>query len=84
MKLLCDEMLQGLGRWLRTAGYDTAIAADEALLSLAADQRRILLTCDRALADAASGAVRALVLATERLDPAAQEVRERLERWQAG
>ena len=82
MKLLCDEMLQGLGRWLRTAGYDTAIAAtgaaDQTLLSLAADQRRILLTCDRALAEAAPGAVRALVLATERLDPAAQEVRERL------
>jgi uncharacterized protein with PIN domain len=24
---LCDEMLKGLGRWLRAAGYDTVIAA---------------------------------------------------------
>lgn len=82
MKLLCDEMLKGLGRWLRTAGYDTAIAADgapdETLLSLAADERRILLTCDRALAEVAPDGVRVLVLATERLDPAAEEVRDLL------
>ena len=26
-KFLCDEMLWGLGRWLRAAGYDTATAA---------------------------------------------------------
>jgi hypothetical protein len=25
-RFLCDEMLVGLGRWLRIAGYDTAIA----------------------------------------------------------
>jgi cobalamin biosynthesis Mg chelatase CobN len=27
VRLLCDEMLKGIGRWLRAAGYDTAIAA---------------------------------------------------------
>ena len=26
LRFLCDEMLAGLGRWLRIAGYDTAIA----------------------------------------------------------
>ena len=26
LRLLCDEMLAGLGRWLRLAGYDTEIA----------------------------------------------------------
>ena len=26
VRFLCDEMLVGLGRWLRIAGYDTAIA----------------------------------------------------------
>lgn len=35
-RLLCDEMLIRLGRWLRAAGYDTAIAtargADRALV----------------------------------------------------
>jgi hypothetical protein len=25
-RFLCDEMLHGLGRWLRAAGYDTVIA----------------------------------------------------------
>jgi hypothetical protein len=25
-RFLCDEMLVGLGRWLRIAGYDTVIA----------------------------------------------------------
>jgi hypothetical protein len=25
-RFLCDEMLRGLGRWLRAAGYDTVIA----------------------------------------------------------
>ena len=82
MKLLCDEMLQGLGRWLRVAGYDTAVAeggsADEVLLRLAAAERRILLTCDRGLDQTAAGPVSVLVLATERLDPAAAEVRSRL------
>jgi H+/gluconate symporter-like permease len=26
VRFLCDEMLKGLGRWLRAAGYVTAIA----------------------------------------------------------
>ena len=26
-RFLCDEMLKGVGRWLRAAGYDTVIAA---------------------------------------------------------
>jgi uncharacterized protein with PIN domain len=25
LRLLCDEMLKGIGRWLRAAGYDVAI-----------------------------------------------------------
>jgi hypothetical protein len=27
LRFLCDEMLRGLGRWPRAAGYDTVIAA---------------------------------------------------------
>ncbi|HEY0522368.1 MAG TPA: DUF5615 family PIN-like protein [Stellaceae bacterium] len=54
MKLLCDEMLHRLGRWLRAAGYDTAIAsggaADAELLRAAAEESRVLLTRDRELA----------------------------------
>ena len=39
MRLLCDEMLRGLGRWLRAAGHDVVIASgepDRALLDRAA------------------------------------------------
>lgn len=54
MKFLCDEMLVRLGRWVRAAGYDTAIAApgigDGALLRQAKSEDRVLLTCDGHLA----------------------------------
>lgn len=82
MKLLCDEMLQALGRWLRTAGYDTWIAdggtADDVLLRIAEDERRILLTSDRALAAAASTRLHALALPSDQLDVAAGVLRDRL------
>lgn len=48
---LCDEMLAGLGKWLRVAGYDTRIAepgtADRELLAVARAEGRLLLTRDR-------------------------------------
>jgi uncharacterized protein len=54
-KLLCDEMLQRLGRWLRAAGYDTVIAEggkrDRDLLARAIRERRVLVTRDRKLAE---------------------------------
>jgi uncharacterized protein len=78
LRLLCDEMLKGIGRWLRAAGYDAAIAADGAgdslLLAQARAEDRILLTCDRRLAARAGGAP-TLILGSERLDLAARELR---------
>ena len=59
----CDRMLARLGRFLRAAGYDTEIADDGAddrdLVARAASEARVLLTCDRAIAQhaAARGAV---------------------------
>lgn len=51
MRLACDEMLLRVGKWLRAAGYDTAIAprgaVDEDVVRLAADEERVLLTCDK-------------------------------------
>lgn len=51
LRFLCDEMLAGLGRWLRIAGYDTAIASggrrDRDLVKQAHAEQRILLTRDR-------------------------------------
>jgi uncharacterized protein with PIN domain len=82
LRLLCDEMLRGLGRWLRAAGYDTLIArsgtADADLLAFARAERRILLTCDRALARLAGDDPEVVTLATEALDPAAHELGARL------
>lgn len=55
MKFLCDEMLRGLARWLRVAGYDTTSAeageADAALLARARAQGRRLLTRDRKMGE---------------------------------
>jgi uncharacterized protein len=82
MRLLCDEMLKGVGRWLRAAGYDVALvddgAHDDDLLARAAAENRLLLTCDRRLAGRAAPDARVIVLRTERFDSAARELRERL------
>lgn len=65
MRLLCDEMLLRLGRWLRAAGYDTAIAApgssDAALIARCRAEQRVLVTRDRQLAAHAKGAVPGVV-----------------------
>jgi uncharacterized protein len=82
MRLLCDEMLKGVGRWLRAAGYDVATvddgAHDDDLLARAAAENRLLLTCDRRLAGRAAPDASVIVLRTERFDSAARELRERL------
>jgi uncharacterized protein len=61
MRLSCDEMLARLGRWLRAAGYDTAIAEngmpDAALIARCVAEERILLTRDRHLAGVADGPI---------------------------
>jgi len=53
MRLLCDEMLNRLARWLRAAGYDTALAqpgiSDREILRRAIDEQRRLVTRDRKL-----------------------------------
>lgn len=50
MRFLCDQMLMGLGRWLRVAGYDTIIIrsslADEVIYIMAKSDNRLLLTRD--------------------------------------
>ena len=72
MKLLCDEMLGSLARWLRAAGYDTALAppgtADGELLAQCAQEDRLLITRDRALAAAATADVGAILLPEDSLD----------------
>lgn len=79
---LCDEMLAGLARWLRAAGYDTALAAagaaDGCLVALAAAEGRLLLTRDRAILSRKAAASRVVVLAGIGVDAWARELRDRL------
>lgn len=79
MKLLCDEMLGSLARWLRVAGYDTALAqpgmADGLILAQCAREDRRLITRDRALAGAAPSAeVTAILLREGSLDAHARRL----------
>lgn len=78
MRFLCDEMLMGLGRWLRIAGFDTAIAErgrrDRELVEQARAEERILLTRDRRLVEIRGASDRTLVLASEGIDAWASEL----------
>jgi len=82
MKLLCDEMLMRLGRWLRAAGYDTAIAhsgyADREIVAQAVREGRLLITCDRRMAEHKRATSRLILLETQGLHEQAREVAGRL------
>jgi uncharacterized protein len=82
VKFLCDEMLAGLGRWLRIAGYDTAIAGgglpDRDIAARASAERRILLTRDRRFAEYDRAEGRVLRLSHDDLETCARELTERI------
>jgi uncharacterized protein with PIN domain len=82
LRFLCDEMLVGLGRWLRIAGYDTAIAErggrDRDLVEQAHAEGRILLTRDRRLVEIRHANDRTIVLEGKDLDACAKELYRRL------
>jgi uncharacterized protein len=79
-RFLCDEMLKGLARWLRAAGYDTIVAPDGApdatLLRQARQEDRLLLTRDGSLEGPGGDCV--FLLADQPLDETAQRLREAL------
>lgn len=82
MRFLCDEMLAGLARWLRAAGYDADMAPpgapDRALVECAQAQGRTLLTRDRALLQIKGTADFTHLLQTQNLDGWARELRDDL------
>jgi hypothetical protein len=82
MRFLCDEMLKGVGRWLRAAGHDVTIvgdgANDDELLARAAAENRIFLTCDRKLAERRGPAAPVMLLGTGSFEKAAGELGARL------
>lgn len=80
---LCDQMLTRVGKWLRAAGYDTAIAGrndhDGDILARARAEGRVLLTCDRRLKhERAPGDDGVVVLASSQPATAAPELAVRL------
>ena len=81
-KLLCDEMLQRLGRWLRAAGYDTVIAEggkrDRDLLARAMRESRVLITRDRKLAEHRGAEASVVVLRANGLEACVVELTEQL------
>lgn len=82
LRFLCDEMLRGLGRWLRAAGYDTIIAEgglpDRILALRCAKEERILLTKDRQLANIAKATASVLLVPGEGIDATARALRAAL------
>ena len=77
-RFLCDEMLRGLGRWLRAAGYDTVMGRRWAYRALAvrcAEEDRVLLTKDRQLAATVSGIAPVVLLPGNGIDEAARPLR---------
>ena len=81
-RFLCDEMLQGVGRWLRTAGYDTLIAIpgspDRELIEQARDEQRLLITRDRKMAEFKNAKQYVMVLQANMLTECVQELSDRL------
>ncbi|WJW76215.1 Mut7-C RNAse domain-containing protein [Thiohalobacter sp. IOR34] len=82
MKFLCDEMLKGLARWLRAAGYDAELATDgegdRALLERARREGRLLLTRDRKLLEFRDAGRDVLLLECNGLAECAHELVARL------
>jgi len=83
MKFVCDEMLKGLGRWLRAAGYDVAIepdgTSDRVLLERAKEEGRILLTRDRRFAGELPATDELVLLECNQEDDCLQELSEKLQ-----
>lgn len=82
MKLLCDEMLKGLARWLRTAGYDVEMepdgTTDRLLIERALAEDRLLLTRDRNLMEIRHALRVVVLLEGNGLENLAREVTQKL------
>jgi len=79
MKFICDEMLKGLARWLRAAGYDTEIArdgeSDRKLIERARFSGRLLLTRDGKLLEFRNAAENVCLLQCTDIDDCAKTLK---------
>ena len=82
MQLICDEMLRRLGRWLRAAGYDTLIIEenmpDQAVLEIAKNTNRLLITRDQALAKTPKAKEIVILLKSNLLEDCIHELSKKL------
>ena len=82
VRFLCDGMLARLCRRLRAAGYDTEIAGpsehDGGLVARAIHEGRLLLTCDRKIAERRSASRCVVVLPSNGLDETARALMVRV------
>ncbi len=81
-RFLCDEMLVGLERWLRAAGYGAAIAGrgltDDIVIAIARREGWVLLTRDQPLAQRMGTAGAVALVGSTGLAENARELRERM------
>lgn len=81
-RLLCDEMLKGLARWLRAAGYDTEMCepgtSDRLLIHKARDESRLLVTRDRKLLEHKEATDIIVLLQANELEECVREISKRL------
>lgn len=82
VRLLCDEMLKGLARQLRTAGYDVAMepdgTADRLLIERALAENRLLLTRDRTLQEIRNALCVVVLLQGNDTESCAREITRQL------
>jgi uncharacterized protein with PIN domain len=82
MRLLCDEMLGRLARWLRAAGHDAELVArgtdDRDVMAVAVADDRLLLTRDRGFLERKAATGRVIVLESDTLPGQARELRQRI------
>ena len=81
-RFLCDEMLSGLARWLRIAGYDAATVepgqSDRRIVDQAIAERRTMLTGDRRIMQMRGSRGHVLVLSSSGIDACARELTDQL------
>ena len=82
MKFVCDQMCAELGRWLRAAGYDTAIVKtplkDEEIFERAVAEERLILTRDKYFLDLDTSKRHVFFLQNESLEEWVTQLKHKL------
>ena len=83
IRFLCDEMLIGLARWLRAAGYDTEVCestvTDRSVLEHAMNDNRLLITRDQKLMELRNAENNVLCLNCNDIESCVKELGKRIQ-----